>query len=345
LGALIDIIENYSPANEQQGVPLLSPITINFDRLMDEESVEHAFFLEGPDTDVVIGPNSSASIPSPIEAVELGQSYDFLTSAGMKGIVPGDFTFTQSANKTSMLFQPDTPLKASTNYAANLYQAYSLSVGDTTADAGNVGNGEFEFTGSWTGGAENINMRITTSGVGGVAEFIWWVDGDVFNLHGPFQSSRREEILLTDNVYAKFLGGTFNIDDAYSASLSVPTLYSGQIYFEFDTGSGSIQALSSTTSTSVLSSLNQLGASSITPITVLTTDPSDEDVQVNRDLNLITVNFSKVLDASTVTDDNVTVTVTSLTDHPLADTQVAGNRNGELSKLLTVSGQTLTIQI
>jgi hypothetical protein len=333
---LIDIISDYSPPSGALSVPLRSTITVEFSLVMDEEYLKKSFCLEGPDYDVVIGPDSHVELPQNIWGEHLGQMPDFLESAGYHGIVAGEITVVSGINSTILTFTPSQPLKASTEYTAHLFDVPANSIVTGAPGVGNVGNGELTFNGTWEGTSDTINLRATTSGVAGIAKFTWYMDSDPFTLHGPVLSTRRGEVLLKDGVSVKFEDGEFEVDDLYSATLTEGTVYEGHLTWTFETGTGTIIALPSTTSTSILSALWE---KSDEPFHVEKTSPENREAQVDPENLEITIEFNKDIDSSSVTDDSVTIIANSATSHPAADVTA----NGELSKRLVVTGKTLKI--
>jgi hypothetical protein len=118
----------------------------------------------------------------------------------------------------------------------------------------------------------------------------------------------------------------------------------GFVTFDFTSGTGSIEEIPSTVSTSVLSAAiaetSTPGVSDSTPLAVVSTTPSDHNVQQETTLNEIVVEFNKTLDPASVTD-KVTVKTVPSSDHPEAVT----NSQGNLATSLTVEGKKLKIKI
>lgn len=341
MAVLLNVVEDYSPPNDQSGVPLRSTIEIQFSTLMDERSVEEAFYVEGPDTDTVIGPDSKASIWPSAFGVSLGEEPDYLSSPGYQGIVQGTFTFETVDDKTKMIFTPNQAMAALTHYVVHITDCYQNSFGDTASGVANVGNGEVEFDGSWTNTDNAVNMRVTKSGVAGIAEFVWWKDSDPLEVKGPVLTTRRGTVTLEEGLFVEFGDGTFIVDDEFSASLSTAVLCSGHLTFEFDTGSGSIVALPTTSSTSILSELRQTSASATVPLRVVRTIPSDHQAQVDPDLTEIILEFNKSLDETTITDAMIEVVSEIASSHP----SLGAVAQGDLAKRLVVDGRRLKIQI
>ena len=126
--SLLDRIEDTFPANDDVGVPLLSTITITFDRLMDESDLNDNFFVEGPDTDQFVGPGL-ALLEFPNNTSQ-GEVDDFLRSPGYRGIVQGATTFTTisgSPDKTLLTFTPTQPLYPLTEYTIMISDSLDAS--------------------------------------------------------------------------------------------------------------------------------------------------------------------------------------------------------------------------
>jgi hypothetical protein len=164
--ALLDIIDDTFPANDDVGVPLLSTITILFDREMDEEDLNNNFFVEGPDTDQFIGPGL-LMLEYP-QNLSQGEVDDFLKSPGYRGIVQGTTTFTGidlydsnvysgvSPFRTKLIFTPTLPFTPLTEYTA--YLSDSMDVSGVTY----TGIVTFSFV-SGSGSVEEIPSTISSS--------------------------------------------------------------------------------------------------------------------------------------------------------------------------------------
>lgn len=143
---LIDIITDTFPGNGDIGVPLLSTVTVTFDQEMDETRLQEDFFIEGPDTDQLVGPGL-LGLTSP-QNVSQGDLDDFLQSPGYQGIVQGKFDFALSTSgvNTVLRFTPEQPMSALVKYTAVLT--------DTKNKAGVDYTGHLIF--SWTAGTGSI---------------------------------------------------------------------------------------------------------------------------------------------------------------------------------------------
>jgi hypothetical protein len=152
---LSSIIIDHFPPVDGVAIPLLSSVTITFDRLMNEERLVEDFVLEGPDTDQFVGPGLiELRHPGNISQGDLD---DFLRSPGYQGVVRGEMTFeTIDGNKTKLIFTPSMPLAAKTDYVAHLLE---------TLDANDVlyeGHVIWPFQ-TGTGSIEELPSNISTS--------------------------------------------------------------------------------------------------------------------------------------------------------------------------------------
>ena len=118
----------------------------------------------------------------------------------------------------------------------------------------------------------------------------------------------------------------------------------GYASFSFTSGTGSIEEIPSTVSTSVLAAAiaesQAIGLTDLIPLQVTGSTPADLSAEVNPSLNEIVVEFNKPIDPTSVTD-KVTVRTFPATDHPSAVTQ----SQGELVTSLEVEDNKLKIKL
>jgi len=117
------------------------------------------------------------------------------------------------------------------------------------------------------------------------------------------------------------------------------TTYEGYYTFTFTTGSGSIQALPTTKSTSVLNRLNAIDNSELS---IIKTTPANHGIQVDPSTKTITLEFSAPLVSDTVTNDKIIIVAEPATEHPSAGVQYSQN---ELIKSLEVQDNKIIISI
>ena len=130
-----------------------------------------------------------------------------------------------------------------------------------------------------------------------------------------------------------------------SADDLVGDTHSGHYIFGWTTGTGSIQYVPDTFSSSILVpgslelALESQGSDA--PLEVISTTPDDHEIQVDVETSSIIIEFNKPVESSSVTSARVTVEAIPATDHPKA----SATANGELITSLTVVGNKITIGI
>jgi len=120
------------------------------------------------------------------------------------------------------------------------------------------------------------------------------------------------------------------------------TEISGFITFGFTTGTGSIETVPSTVSSSVLSAgLVESAITADDPLTIVRVTPDNHSVENDVELDEIIVEFNKPLDAASVANAIIEVKAIAATSHPNLGVIAAGN----LATVVTVDGNKLKIKI
>jgi hypothetical protein len=289
----------------------------------------------------------------------------------LKGVVPGTFIFkradlvtTSQVNtsdttgngalfRTQLVFKPDRPLKAVTQYTMylvgdddntdeELYGLRSRSVFDPVADPGNTGTGSVTFSGSYTGHltTDSLSVRVTTAGGIGVAQFEAWFDSAPLDLIGPFPAST-SETLLGNGVTVQFVSGEFQVDDLFTVVLKKPEIFTDTVVASFVTGNGSITSVPTTTATSLTGDPVPLDTSNV--FKLVRSTPSDGDSNLNPSLaKRIVLEFNQEVDPTTVNTSSVSILSEPVTDHPLLENSVP---TGPITHTVTVSGMNIIIDL
>lgn len=164
-------------------------------------------------------------------------------------------------------------------------------------------------------------------------------DADLTVLTAPY---RTKMVFTPDSPMTPMTQYTAHIPEVLDL---LGNTHSGHLIFSWTTGTGSIEYVPETFSSSILvpgsTTLGIESQGSAAALEVFSTTPKDHAIQVDVETNEIVVTFNKNLDAASVTQDNVTVETLMITDHPKA----SGEADGELIKTLEVSGNKLTIRI
>lgn len=133
---------------------------------------------------------------------------------------------------------------------------------------------------------------------------------------------------------------TVNISETLDAEGNT---VSGHVTWGFSTGTGSIEELPSSISTSILAAAPQAIALAVQEgeFAVLGTLPKDHSIEQDLNLEEIIVEFNKDIDSGSVSAANITVETIPATDHPGASASAAG----DLAKTVEVTGRQLKIKI
>jgi hypothetical protein len=352
------------------GVSIITTDTIwvIFDREIDEDSVDGNFFLAGPDQDTWSGPDLQLYH----NRESIGDEEEILQSPDFHGIVQGELTFERintnnygaysgydytgngASYRTKAIFTPTRRLTENTTYWVYLSgdedTTDSLSTGlrtrtvFDTVKGSNVGTGEAEFGGSYTGpvSVDAFYVQIYAAGDVTTSQFTWWKDSDPSILYGPFGTSEAE-IDLDDGVTVSFSEGTYETGDSFYSVIKAPTLFSGNITWPFETGSGSIQTIPDTAATTILGTpLSTSTGVSTDTFDVIETYPADQATNldvINADLN-ITVTFDNPIDSTTVSSSTVSVLA-----EPVSGISGEATCSGLLNTTLSVSNEILTIVV
>jgi hypothetical protein len=356
-------IESVFPSADSAGVPVGAPIWVIFDEEIDPTTIARAFIVTGPDTDRWTGPDlqlfDRPATPDP--------EY-FLDSPDYTGIVQGTFEVVKldgadqetddetygygvpASYRSKVIFTPDDVLSATTEYTV-IVSGDELDTDDVKVGIAsrtvydvqlgtNTGSGTVTLSGGYDGVIDDeYVIEITTPGDIGTAEYRWYRTSDPLTVRTGTTSSNSQ--LLDDNVYIVCGGSDFDTGDTFRVAVRPPAYMSGSSTWSFTTGSGAIQEVPASTSTSVLGDVGAISVDT-TPFKVTETDPEHLASQVPLNTNEMTIDFTDSLDADTVTQESVKVYLHPVrggfTGNPVEDI-------GEIPKILEVSGSRLTIKI
>ncbi len=364
---LVDIVELVHPTVSGVSVPTNDTVWVLFDREVDESTVEANFFITGPDQDTWNGPEPGRYV----NYESIGTEAEALQSPGYHGIVQGAITFERirvdnygaytgydytgngSSYRTKAVFTPSKRLYPTTEYTVYLSGdedttdtldtgIKSRSVFDTVKGA-NLGTGEATFDGGYTGNSTDIfYVSVTTAGDVGVAKFEWWRDSDPSLVYGPY-TTKRSGVLLSAGVTVCFEDGSYVVGDSFNVVVREALLFEGNVSWSFETGSGSLQTLPSSTSTTLLGTVPSTGISSGT-FSVVETDPENRESNIPlpvADMDIVVV-FGSAVDSDTVTSSTVSV-VTEPVNGDVTNSGII--YSGMLTPTLSVSGTELTITV
>ena len=144
--------------------------------------------------------------------------------------------------------------EAGTSKAVSNRTVYDTDETLVTSTTGNV-----KFYGGYIGDTDDtVLIKITTAGDIGTAKYKWWYSssGEGSAITGKTVTSRYRK--LDDGLQVKFEGSGFVLDDVYTTSIYAPENLASSYKFTFTTGSGAIQAVPETASTSIIGTSTSL---------------------------------------------------------------------------------------
>ena len=356
------VIQSVFPSDGATGAVLGTTVWAIFDQEVDEEKLEGAFFVVGPDHTLWTGPDqirwNKLLMPEPEELLE---------SPGYTGIVQGTWSIEKidgdgdpvsapsysgvGGYRDKAIFTPNEILAATIEYtvfiagrestSTSLRGVRSRTVWDPQLGS-NLGDGTLFTTGSYTGDvAKQLVVIITGAGGQGVATYEWHWAATPGIVHTGICSE--QERPFEDGVGFYFTGTDFRANDTFTINVTPGEVMADISTWSFTTGTGSIETVPSTTSTSPTGEPALPVPPYVTaPFAVSEISPTHRDTDIPLERKEIIVLFTQDIDPTTITQD----TVKLFANHVLGDYDGNDNQGpGEIAKALTVSGNTLTITI
>ena len=236
-----------------------------------------------------------------------------------------------------------------------VYDAYKLVNATKTLDDRIKSYGSYQPKNNEA--SAKLNIKVVTAGVGSEAKYKWWFEDE--NEPQPASanySSRLSRCVQrwrsTDRgVLIKFNGGSFAAGDTFYIDLVKEDLLQDSYLIDFNTGTDSIFEYPTYTSTSpiapdglLIPELNSNIAPAATYLKLLSSDPYNGEVNVDLNLNKITLTFDKAIDLATATQENIQIesqSVSGVFDGPRG---TRSNRPEKLYKIISVSNNKITLE-
>ncbi len=304
MATLNSIIDLYYPTASGVALPTNIQPYVLFDREIDTNSCSGNIFITGPDQDTWSGPD----LQHFTNYESIGTESEILQSPGFAGIVQGTFTFqkinpstlaeysgydyagTGTTWRTKAIFVPSRILAPNTTYS--MYVSGDENTTDTlntgiksrtvfdTLIGTNTGTGTATIDGSYTGTINDIyHIEISTAGDIGVAKFTYYKESAPTTIYGPYYA-KRTNVMLDSGVWVSFSDGSYDDGDTFSAVVVPVTTFSGTVYWQFETGSGSITSPLTSASTTLLGDQN-LSPWVSTEFYVVETTPVNQATNLN----------------------------------------------------------------
>lgn len=353
---LSTVVTSLHPSSGATATLVGDQVWVLFNTEIDENTVTENFFITGPESDTWSGPDMSLWQNGRINK-------DFLASPGLAGIVPGTLSFQRinladlnvytSADttgngglyRTKAIFTPSKQLTPSTKFTAYLTgdedgtDGIKAGIGPRSIfDPIRIASGSSNvtFSGTFTGsGSETYKISIASTGVNKVATFTWWLLSAPGTVYGPVLTDTK--VFLSNGIYAGFGDGSFTIGDTHQALAKAVAPYLGTYNWGFVTGSGSIQTIPTTTSTSVIGDLVPKTSLAPTIFKVKSISPVDRSTNLTTKTKQVILEFTNPIDTTTVTNDKILM-MGSPTN---GDTNLFEER--QIYKNITVSGNKIIL--
>lgn len=364
------VVDTY-PANSDTGIPVGATLLVYFDKGVELQTVKDSIVLYGADRDITSGPDSAMWMDS-----FTGSDPFYLTSPGFQGVVPvvielayytlgttteaDPGTITGEADETSANVGHVAKITVDPNYSATLapdltYQWHIIgdpssqgvgvsarTVFDVEAGGSNTGDGGMLSSGPYSGStADTLHVKITKAGDIGTAKYKWWYDsaGEVSAVIGRVTSPRYRS--LDNGLKVRFTGSDFDVNDEYTFDVEPFERLATSTIVSFTTNDGTYTAAPDSPSTPATSSppSTSLPTNASAGFTVDEMFPIHGSYNVDPNNRIITITFTDDVDASTITDDSI-----KLWKYPVSGEYSDTFAPVELQKVLTVSGNTVTIE-
>jgi hypothetical protein len=365
------------PANLDTGIPIGISVDLIFDRGIDLSTGRHSVVLYGDDYDQTSGPDQAMWIDQ-----DTGSNPYFLRSPGFKGLVeltavvtyvdldsgptytevdPG--VITSEADEAAygvagvghkLTLTPRESLAPDIQYRLHvLGEANGISsrtVFDTVPDGGNASTtGLITVYGGYDGaqGTDSVVIEITDSGDIGVAKYRWYYTGLGAGSAVTGKLTARRFRRLADGLQIRFQGSGFVSGDTFVVGVEAPERMIAPFVVDFTTNDGSYTTAPASPSTPAVCSPPASvlppapGAiTAVSPLAVVEMIPENGSYYNSLDTRTITVIFTEDVDPATITDTSVRVY-----RYPVSGVYNGQRDVQELEKILSVSGDTLTIDI
>ncbi len=366
------------PANNDVGIPTGSSIMLDFSNGIDVTTIKDFIVLYGADSDQTSGPDGMLWMDA-----DTGDNPFFLRSPGFKGLVDiqttivyydidtgedlGSLEATAEADELAYGAQGAGHrvyvVPAAGHFAADLeYTLHILgdpdvqgtgvssrTVFDTVPDPGNSSDtGVVVCTGGYTGvDPQTVVVEVTDAGDIGTAKYRWYYEDAGVGTAVYDKLTNRRYRTVAHGIKIRFTGEGFAAGDIFRIAVEPPQRLAASTKVVFTTNDGSYTAAPDSPATPATSTPPAATIpaapgtdTSDSYLQVEEMSPADGSYNIARKTREITILFSETLDATTITADTVRVF-----KYPVLGSFTGQPAVVELQKKLTVSGQTLTIEI
>lgn len=305
-----------TPANNAEGQPLETQISVTFDEEVDQDSIINtgAFIVICSASKLVVeGPGFENLTPDP--------PHDYLSSNTYTGIVLGDIT---TEDGLTFHFAPQSPLQPNATYKVICgTKIVTKTIAEVVPADGNTSTGTFATKGPYTGDEDTFVITIRSTGALGVAQFSYHKTSSGIE-SSVFVTDRSIE--LEQGIHLSFKSGNFVEGDTFSFDVFEGTPLEDINTFTFATGSSTYIEVNDEIPSFRIAQREVEGFTRIdnTPsvdsgsLALVSIVPSDMSSNVPLGFETITLTFNKDIDPDSVSDAFVEILMENL---PLDETE------------------------
>lgn len=241
--------------------------------------------------------------------------------------------------------------------ARTIFDAYSLDANNDYIDVSSRIKSYGSFKPKSNEVSARVNIKIITAGEGSSAKYKWWFDDELEpQPANPVYKNRVSRCVqrwrkLDRGVLVKFSLDSYEEDELFQINCVKSETLETSYLLTFQTGTGSIYEYPENSSTSPIGVGNLVLPGAIpnqvtgTPLEIVSVTPFDGSVNNPLDLNKIIIEFNKDLDATTITQDTV-----SITSYPISGTfdgysGTRSDRERKVYKIISVEDNKLILEI
>ena len=300
--------ENSYPLNGTTTFPIGEEIKLEFTNLVDDKTVKDSIVLLEKVSNLVVETDIK-SYPVDDNLVEITDNF-LIRKVAQKTLVIIKPKVFLEPNRDYELFIRGSSLEEvvslNTEFASNTISertVFGTSKDDTFTD-------QIKVYGSYSGKlATELNIEITSSGVGSAAKYIWWFENEA----KPQASGKRLNRTasrwrsLNRGCYVKFYGGDYTLGDTFKVKVYPKEKLTNSYRMDFSTASDSLVVKPEVTSESDVGLLIPTSdvATLVEDLRVVEMQPKNGSINNICSTNKIIITFNKDLDAASITQDVV----------------------------------------
>lgn len=370
----INLITNLSyPQNSEVNVPIGSSIALFFDKEVDIQSIKDSCILTGPDYDFSSGPDNAVWMKN-------NPNENYLRSPGYSGFVKFDVElryFDPITNSeltdvvdidrvvglyTIAVITPEKVLALNVDYKLHIIGANTLPNSIATKNCvsertnytcsidGNLTK-RVKIKGTYNQSNDvTLNCKIVKSGIGSEAQYVWWFSNEAIpsNSGARLLKCTSRWRSLDRGLVIRFEESEYTVGEIYQFKCYQRSNLTNSYIINFSTGNSGIytEADYSLTSTSEID-INiptRVRPVDVNRFEILSIEPYQSEVNVPIDTKYFVITFSKAIDPTTVTQQNIKIKSFPVSGFYQSKKGI-NNREYEVFKILSVEDNKIIIEV